>query len=78
MEATGEYMSQDVRKTGRRGVPRLPVFLTDWHMESQALERRSDCPLSLPLPQTFHTFAILCGCAPQGRLAHVLDGNEFL
>ena len=37
-----------------------------------------DSPLSLPLPQMFHTFAILCGCAPQGRLAHVLAGKSFI
>lgn len=48
------------------------------HVFSGRFHLTSAIALSLPLPQTFHTFAILCGCAPQGRLAHVLDGNEFL
>ena len=82
MEATGEYMSQDVRKTGRRGVPRLPVFLTDWHMESQAPERRSDCPLSLPRtpdlpPHSNFTYSSL-NPSPTTSLDSIMTRNAFL
>ena len=40
--------------------------------------RQREGAIAATFPQMFHTFTILCGCAPQGRLAHVLDGNEFL